>query len=90
MTNLLVEGGGRTLGAFHDAGLADEYHVYIASLLIGGREATGALDARGPTRVKECPRLGSNRTLRRLGSGWLVESRAGVASASSDGCGTAL
>ena len=76
MTNLLVEGGGRTLGAFHDAGLADEYHIYVGALLIGGREATGALDARGPARVEECSRLGSNRKLRRLGCGWFVQFRA--------------
>ena len=33
---LLVEGGGALLGAFHDADLIDEAHLYMAPLLIGG------------------------------------------------------
>jgi len=47
MTNILIEGGGRLLGAFADAGLIDEYHVFIAPTLIGGAEAPGPLQGRG-------------------------------------------
>jgi diaminohydroxyphosphoribosylaminopyrimidine deaminase/5-amino-6-(5-phosphoribosylamino)uracil reductase len=47
-TNLLVEGGGEVLGAFHDAGLADEARVFVSPLLIGGKDAPAALDGRGP------------------------------------------
>jgi diaminohydroxyphosphoribosylaminopyrimidine deaminase/5-amino-6-(5-phosphoribosylamino)uracil reductase len=36
MANVFVEGGGRTLGAFHDAGLADEAVVFVSRRLIGG------------------------------------------------------
>ena len=36
MTNLLVEGGGRVLGAFLDAGQVDAVDVYIAPILAGG------------------------------------------------------
>lgn len=36
LTNLLVEGGGRVLGAFLDAGEVDSVEVYIAPVLEGG------------------------------------------------------
>jgi diaminohydroxyphosphoribosylaminopyrimidine deaminase/5-amino-6-(5-phosphoribosylamino)uracil reductase len=35
-TNLLVEGGAAVLGAFFDADLVDEIHLYVAPKLIGG------------------------------------------------------
>ena len=36
MTNLLVEGGGKVLGSFLDAGLINEVHAFVAPMLIGG------------------------------------------------------
>lgn len=36
MTNVLVEGGGRVLGAFFDAGAIDAVEVFIAPILAGG------------------------------------------------------
>src|SRR5262249_25629193 len=36
MTNVLVEGGGRVLGSFLDAGQVDAVDVFIAPLLVGG------------------------------------------------------
>lgn len=52
MTNILVEGGGKTLGRFYDSGLADEAIVFIARKLIGGEEAISPLSGRGPARMK--------------------------------------
>lgn len=52
-TNLLVEGGGQILGAFHDAGLLDETHVYIAPKLIGGGGAPSPLGGVGISRVAD-------------------------------------
>jgi diaminohydroxyphosphoribosylaminopyrimidine deaminase/5-amino-6-(5-phosphoribosylamino)uracil reductase len=37
--NLLVEGGGKTLGSFFDADQVDEIQVYIAPFIIGGSDA---------------------------------------------------
>ena len=37
--NLLVEGGGKTLGSFFDASQVDEIQVYIAPFIIGGSDA---------------------------------------------------
>ncbi len=48
MTNVMVEGGGRTLGAFYDAGLADEAVVFVAPRFIGGRDAVSPLSGLGP------------------------------------------
>jgi diaminohydroxyphosphoribosylaminopyrimidine deaminase/5-amino-6-(5-phosphoribosylamino)uracil reductase len=49
MTNVLVEGGGKVLGAFWDQDLADEAYVFVAPRLIGGHTAPGPLAGIGPT-----------------------------------------
>lgn len=51
LTNLLVEGGGDVLGAFHDTGLLDEYHVFIAPKIIGGAAAKSPLGGIGTEQV---------------------------------------
>jgi diaminohydroxyphosphoribosylaminopyrimidine deaminase/5-amino-6-(5-phosphoribosylamino)uracil reductase len=53
MTNLLVEGGGRVLGAFVDRHLADEAWVFVAPRLIGGEDAPGPLRHRGPAFIND-------------------------------------
>lgn len=53
MTNVLVEGGGETLGRFLDAGLADEALVFVSRRLIGGRDATPALGGAGALRLAD-------------------------------------
>jgi diaminohydroxyphosphoribosylaminopyrimidine deaminase/5-amino-6-(5-phosphoribosylamino)uracil reductase len=47
MTNVLVEGGSQLLGAFLDARLIDEVHVYIAPRLLGGMNALSPIGGRG-------------------------------------------
>jgi diaminohydroxyphosphoribosylaminopyrimidine deaminase/5-amino-6-(5-phosphoribosylamino)uracil reductase len=51
MTNILIEGGGHTLGVFYDAGLADEAVIFVAPRLIGGYEAVSPLAGRGPAKM---------------------------------------
>lgn len=75
MTYVLVEGGGRLLGSFLDEKLADELHIYIAPLLIGGRTAVGALDGAGPARLADAWRLPPDVRMRRLGHGWFLQAR---------------
>lgn len=53
MTNVMVEGGGKTLGAFIDAGLADEAIVFVSPRLIGGSAATSAIGGRGLDAVRQ-------------------------------------
>lgn len=57
MTNLLVEGGGRTLGAFHDQQFLDELHCFIAPKLIGGAEAVSPLSGVGSQQVASQPQV---------------------------------
>lgn len=75
MTNILVEGGGRLLGQFFDQQLADELHVYIAPLLIGGFDAPGPLHARGAATVAHAWRLPPAARLKPLGTGSFLQCR---------------
>lgn len=52
---LMVEGGGEVIFSCFEAGLVDELHVYVGSLVIGGRDAPTLADGDGF--VDECPRL---------------------------------
>ena len=53
MTNVMVEGGGQTLGAFWDAGAADEALVFVAPKLIGGEDAVPALKGLGLSTLQD-------------------------------------
>lgn len=44
---VLVEGGGETHAAFVEAGLVDRVTLFLAPLLLGGREATGIVGGAG-------------------------------------------
>lgn len=45
------------LGAFLDAGVIDEVHVFIAPLLAGGAEARTAIGGKGVEKIAEALRL---------------------------------
>jgi diaminohydroxyphosphoribosylaminopyrimidine deaminase/5-amino-6-(5-phosphoribosylamino)uracil reductase len=47
MTNVLVEGGARILGALWDAGAVDEVHVFIAPRILGSAEAVSPIAGAG-------------------------------------------
>jgi len=53
MSNVLVEGGGQTLGRFLDAGLADEAIVFVSHRLIGGEKAISAVGGIGPSKMSD-------------------------------------
>lgn len=72
--NVLFEGGGEVLGECLDARIADELHVYIAPLLIGGRDAIHPLAAAGPARVSQAVRP-ADLMLQPLGDGWFAHAR---------------
>jgi 2,5-diamino-6-hydroxy-4-(5-phosphoribosylamino)pyrimidine 1''-reductase, archaeal len=52
---LMVEGGGEVIYSCFAAGLVDELHVYVGSLVIGGRDAPTLADGEGFTEA--FPRL---------------------------------
>ncbi|WP_074311234.1 bifunctional diaminohydroxyphosphoribosylaminopyrimidine deaminase/5-amino-6-(5-phosphoribosylamino)uracil reductase RibD [Singulisphaera sp. GP187] len=57
MTNLLVEGGGRILGAFLDAGQVDAVDVFIAPLIEGGQSRFTPAQGEGRSRMADALRL---------------------------------
>lgn len=56
-THILVEGGAGLLGSFVDAGLCDEFHVFIAPKLIGGDQALSPAGGTGVERMTDALRL---------------------------------
>lgn len=61
LTNLLVEGGGRVLGAFLDAGEVDAVEVFIAPMLEGGSHSFTPFRGAGVARMAEALRLARHR-----------------------------
>jgi diaminohydroxyphosphoribosylaminopyrimidine deaminase / 5-amino-6-(5-phosphoribosylamino)uracil reductase len=57
MTHVLVEGGGRLLGSLFDADLIDEWHVFIATKLVGGEQAVSPLAGHGLPRIPDVSQL---------------------------------
>lgn len=57
MTNMLVEGGEKTLGAFFDEALIDEVHVFIAPKLVGGAHAKSPIGGVGQEQISERPSI---------------------------------
>jgi diaminohydroxyphosphoribosylaminopyrimidine deaminase/5-amino-6-(5-phosphoribosylamino)uracil reductase len=71
MTNLLVEGGGATLGSFADADLIDEVHCFIAPTIVGGREGLGPVGGLGVARIGEGLKL-VDPEMQPLGIDWYI------------------
>jgi diaminohydroxyphosphoribosylaminopyrimidine deaminase/5-amino-6-(5-phosphoribosylamino)uracil reductase len=57
MTNILVEGGSEVLGSFLDADAIDEFHIFIAPILVGGKEARPATGGSGVANMADALRL---------------------------------
>ena len=51
--SVLVEGGAGVAGAFIDAGLVDKITFFIAPLIIGGRQAPGAVGGLGAEKMAD-------------------------------------
>ena len=49
----MIEGGGTLLGAAFDARRVDYACIFIAPKVVGGRQAPGAVQGRGITRMSE-------------------------------------
>ncbi len=71
ITSVLVEGGGILLGSLFDLGLVDKAIVFIAPIIIGGREAKTAVGGNGVNKVVDSFRL-ERIGLERLGEDLMV------------------
>jgi len=78
MTNILVEGGAGLLGSFHDAGLIDEAHLFIAPKLIGGDKALSPVGGAGIAKVREAVGFDDVSVEVLDGDVWIVARRSGV------------
>ena len=71
IVNLLVEGGGLTLGSLFDAGLVDKVHAFIAPVIIGGIGAASPVEGEGAELMAHTQRL-ADASMRQVGVDWLV------------------
>ena len=76
VSSVLVEGGSRTTAGFIRAGLADEFCLYFAPMILGERSLPLAGDL-GTLELDGCPRLDIRR-VRPLPPDWLFEGYFGV------------
>jgi diaminohydroxyphosphoribosylaminopyrimidine deaminase/5-amino-6-(5-phosphoribosylamino)uracil reductase len=81
MTNVLVEGGAAVFGSFHDAGLIDELHVFVAAKLIGGAGALSPVGGLGIETVSGGRPLSMVRS-ERIGEDVYVNARAALVESS--------
>jgi diaminohydroxyphosphoribosylaminopyrimidine deaminase/5-amino-6-(5-phosphoribosylamino)uracil reductase len=70
-SNVLVEGGGRVLGSFADAGAIDAVEVFLAPTFEGGSHAFGPVRGRGVERMADATRLLNLDVARRGADLWL-------------------
>jgi len=71
---VMVEGGSEVIWSFLREGLADEYKVYVGSLVLGGRDAPTPAGGDGAGGLDGAVRLDLERSTR-LGDGILLEYR---------------
>ena len=71
VTSVLAEGGGELLGSLFDARLVDRVAFFVAPAIIGGREATTAVEGAGVARVRRAHRL-RDCHWRRIGEGEML------------------
>ena len=74
VSSILLEGGPRLAGAFLDAGEIDEIRLFIAPIVLGGRNARDPLESEGVDSIADATR-GHTLTCERVGEDLLVTSR---------------
>ena len=71
IVNLLVEGGGKTLGSFFDGGMVDKLHAFVAPVIIGGIGAASPVEGVGAEVMAGTHRL-EGASIRQVGPDWLI------------------
>ena len=62
--SILLEGGAETAAAAFEAGIVDKIRFYMAPILIGGKDAPGAIGGTGAALIPEAVQLENIRTER--------------------------
>ena len=73
VTSLLIEGGGTLHAAALEAGIVDRVALFVAPLLLGGKDAVPVLAGLGAATLGEAWRL-ADAAVERLGDDWLITS----------------
>ena len=71
VVNLLVEGGGKTLGSFFDDGLVNKVHAFVAPVIIGGIGAASPVEGEGTALMAHTHRL-VDVSMRQVGTDWMI------------------
>ena len=71
VVSVLVEGGGRVLGAMLDARLIDKVCVFLGPMLIGGAAARSPIEGEGATTMADVLRL-ERLSMESIGPDWLI------------------
>ena len=74
--SLLVEGGADLMGAFFQTKRIQEVHVYLAPMIIGGKNAPGAVGGNGFAKLADALQL-KNNTVKKLGKDLLITAFSG-------------
>jgi diaminohydroxyphosphoribosylaminopyrimidine deaminase/5-amino-6-(5-phosphoribosylamino)uracil reductase len=74
VTSILLEGGPRLAGSFLDAGEIDEIRLFVAPIVLGGRNARDPLESEGVDVIADAVR-GLTLTCDRVGEDLLITSR---------------
>lgn len=72
LTSVLIEGGAEVNASALDAGLVDKILVFVAPILIGGRNAPGPVGGNGAFRLAQALKI-KNMTASPVGGDWLLE-----------------
>ena len=72
--SILLEGGPRLAGSFLDSGEVDEMRVFVAPIVLGGREAKPAIEGEGAAMIARAPRAISTE-VEQIGDDVLIATR---------------
>jgi diaminohydroxyphosphoribosylaminopyrimidine deaminase/5-amino-6-(5-phosphoribosylamino)uracil reductase len=72
ITSVLIEGGGEVNASALSAGIVDKVMVFVAPILIGGKDAPGPLGGKGIRRLESAFQI-KNMTVNQIGNDFLLE-----------------
>ena len=72
ITSVLIEGGGEVNASALSAGIVDKVMVFVAPILIGGKDAPGPLGGKGIRRLESAFKI-KNMTVNQVGNDFLLE-----------------